>query len=176
MFFTNLFCSPAKKDIPEQWTRDLAMEYFIAYAKFENVHLETHLKINTDKRIRADIGAAEFEYNDSLKILIVRGLIDKYFHEGIPVFKKEIIDKIERIKNNPPKEFNGANLEIDLTAGELQEQNPERLNLRRAFLEPMELNKFVKQVDKMMNVSYDFKEGTYRPLILEVNKKVFVTK
>ena len=173
MFFTNLFCSSVKKDIPEKWTRDLAMDYFEAYAKFENVRLEECLKINTEKRIRADVGAAEFEYNDSLKILIVRGLIDKHIHNAPPHFMKEMLARIDKIKINPPKEFNDATLEIDDTAWELQKENPIRLNLRKDYLEPVELNKFVKQVNKMMDVTYIFKENTYSPLVNEVGRKVY---
>ena len=63
MFFTNLFCSSAKKEIPEKWNYKLALEYIVEYAKIDRVNLKEALQINTPKRIRGIVGPAEFEYH-----------------------------------------------------------------------------------------------------------------
>ena len=43
MFFTNLFCSSAKKDIPEEWNYSVALKYIIEYAKIDRVDLKEAL-------------------------------------------------------------------------------------------------------------------------------------
>ena len=94
----------------QQWTRNLAVDYFEAYAIFEKKKFTNCIKINTDNRLRAKIGAAEFEYMDSLKIFIVRGLINNDLFRSDPKFKEAMIEKIKETNQNPPKKFKGAYL------------------------------------------------------------------
>ena len=173
MFFTNLFCSPAKNDIPKEWTRDLATEYFKKYAVFERKRFDECIRVNNDFKLRADIGAAEFEYNDSLKILIVRGLITRILYKSDPQFKIAMLNKIDEINKNPPKKFNNAFLENDTTAHELNSKIPENLNLRKDYTKPIELKLFIKEVDKMMNYTYNYKNSDYDDLIDVIRKEIW---
>ena len=60
------------------------MSYIAAYAKHEKVDFKESIKINNSKKLRGDIGAAEFEYRDNEKVLIVRGLINKDISDANP--------------------------------------------------------------------------------------------
>ena len=173
MFFTNLFCSPAKNDIPKEWTRDLATEYFKKYAIFERKRFDECIKVNNDHRLRAKIGAAEFEYIDSNRLFIVRGIIDNDFLSGDPKFIVAMHKKIEEVNKNSPKKFKGAYLETDKTGHEIYEETPERLNLRKDYLRPIELNLFIKEVDKMMNYAYNYSESDYRELVGKITKEIW---
>jgi hypothetical protein len=158
------------------WNKSLAMEYFKAYAKFENKRLEEQLIVNDDKRIRADLGSAELEYNDSLKVMIVRGLIDLRIFRGTQEFLDIHLKRINELNNNLPKNFQGAVLELDKTAFELNKDFPQRLNLRKDYNEPIGIDKFIKQVDKLTTTAYNFSESTYHDMIMETNRIVFPTK
>ena len=176
MFFTNLFCSSVKKDIPEKWNYTLALKYIVEYAKIDRVDLKEALKINTPNRIRGKVGPAEFEYNDSTKVFIVRGLIDKRMKLNNPEFKRLLMQKILAINDNPPKNFQTAYFEFDPTAFEINPKFPERLNLRMDYNHPVEYDKFKKEVNKLVHVSYAFSETTYDDLLTEVNKIVYPVK
>ena len=91
LFIISACASPNnKKTMTEnqQWNRNLAIDYFEAYANFENKRFKDCIRLNNDYKIRAKIGAAEFEYIDSLNLFIVRGLITKVYLGVIPNSKK----------------------------------------------------------------------------------------
>ena len=117
----------------QQWNRNLAIDYFEAYANFENKRFGDCIKLNNDLKLRAIIGAAEFEYIDTLKLLIIRGLIDRNLFSSDPLFKEAMLKKIVQINKNPPKKFINAYLENDITAFEINKEIPEKLNLRISF-------------------------------------------
>ena len=173
MFLTNLFCSFAKKDITEKWNYKLALEYIVEYAKIDRVDLKEALVINTPKRIRGKVGPAEFEYNDSTKIFIVRGLISLYIKSAHPKFRALLEKRLMEINNNPPKNFNGAYFEFDPTAFEIDSDYPERINLRMDYTHLIDYDQFKKEVNKLVHVSYAYSETTYDDLLTEVNEIVF---
>jgi hypothetical protein len=159
-----------------EWNKPLAMQYFAAYSKFVRKNLKEGIQLNSADKLRGKIGSAEFEYNDSIKLFIVRGLIDKEIFEGNPKFKELLIQRLTDVNKNPPKSFKGALLEIDKTAFELDPEFPERLNLRKDYRRPIEIGKFIKEVDKLTDQSYIYSETDYSNLIDEVNKIVFPDK
>ena len=173
MFFTNLFCSSAKKDIPEEWNYTLALKYIVEYAKIDRVDLKEALIINTPTRIRGDVGPAEFEYNDSTKVFIVRGLVNKRIRPGNSKFTNILMEKILAINENPPKNFQAAYFEFDSTALEINPKFPIRLNLRMDYAHPIDYEKFKKEVNKLVHVSYAFSQTTYDDITTEVNRIVF---
>ena len=173
MFFTNLFCSPAKNDIPKEWNRNLALKYIVEYAKIDKVDLKEALVINTPSRIRGDVGPAEFEYNDATKIFIVRGLIDQHIKGSHPQFSALLMNRLMEINDNPPKNFNGAYFELDETTFEINPKYPKRWNLRKDYTNPIEYEKFKKEVNKLVHVSFAYSETTYDDLLTEINRIVF---
>ena len=173
MFFANLFCSPTKKDIPEKWNYKLALQYIMEYAKIDKVDLKEALVINTPNRIRGDVGPVEFEYNDSTKIFVVRGLISSYIKTAHPKFRALLEKRLMEINNNPPKNFNGAYFEFDPTAFEIDPDYPERINLRMDYKHAIEYDQFKKEVNKLVHASYAFGETTYSDITTEVNRVVF---
>ena len=74
-------------------------------------------------------------------------------------------------KHNP--EFDGAVFEFDTTAFELQEDYPERINLRLDFPHPVTRTHFVKTVDKLMDDAFIFSSGRYSIIVDEVSDIVF---
>ena len=81
--------------------------------------------------------------------------------------------KINEINTNPPKKFNGAYLENDITAFEIQHEVPERLNLRKDYNQLIDLSIFIKEVDKMMNYSYNYSQSDYYDLIDKIRKEIW---
>ena len=166
-----------KKMDQSKLTRKMALEYFAAYAKYENQNLNDCIKIDSENKLRGDIGAAELEYRENEKILIVRGLVNKDIGIGSNLkFKSLFLDTLFKLNNNPPFEMAGGKFEFDPTAYELQEDYPERINIRLDFTTPVNTKTFVKKVDALMNVTYSFKANEYQPIYDEIVEIVHPSK
>ena len=173
---SNLFCKSPNNKQPmenEKWNYKLALQYIVEYAKIDKVDLKEALVINTPKRIRGKVGPAEFEYNDSTKIFIVRGLIDKEFKGANPKFTTLLMTRLLEVNKNPPKNFQSAYFEFDTTAFEIDPEYPERLNLRMDYTHAIDYDIFKKQVNKLVHVSFAYSETTYDDLLTEINRIVF---
>ena len=170
--------SPDKNNMNKQseFTKEIAIEYIAAYARFEKVDLNEGLKINNPVKIRGDIGAAEFEYKNNEKLLIVRGLINKDIGNAGPSFKKLILEKLLGSNNSIGNKFHGAIFEFDTTAIELQNDFPERINLRLDFKTPIGKTEFVKIVDELMDDSFKYSQNSYRTMIYEISREHFPSK
>ena len=83
------------------------------------------------------------------------------------------MDRLFKLNNHPDPAFVGAKFEFDTTAYELQEDFPERINLRLDFPNPVSRTQFVEIVDKLMDEAYIFSSGKYPIITTEVSNIVF---
>lgn len=173
--FLYIFCNsqvkPKAMSIPQKINKELALEYFQEYAKFEKEDLSECIKIDNDEKIRGEVGSAEFEYRLKDSIFIIRGLIDKDISKANPKVKKLIIEKLMELNIN--LKSNDGVFEYDTTAVELQKKYPERLNLQKTLYFSIDTKEFVRIVDTLADKAYKFEKTQYLKILDEVNTEVF---
>ena len=166
------FLPPVEQGTHVPLTRDAVMSYLASYND-SGQPIDKVLVVDTPDEIRGVVNGTEFQWTATGGVLIVRQSLDRQWHSADPKFKKNMMAEIDRIGKEDPNYFNGAFVEDDATAGAIDVDRPEVLNLRYDITDAdMSQKQFASFVDDMATFAGSF-QTRFDALFSKVSQESF---